>query len=365
MLKNVVVNHNHTLYNGNMFYRNVLEETMATIKDVAKVAGVSITTVSRALNGYNDVNIETRKKIEQIAKELGYTPNMAARSLVMKKTKTLGLLLSGITRTSAKDNFAYEILCGMNDRAGELDYDLVLFSTTPKKQMAKSYKALCKERGVDGVIIMGIRTDDPYLQEIVASPIPCVLIDIPLSGKNVGYVTSDNIQGAKCATAYLIEQGHRRIGMINGHKHADVSIKRREGYKEALEQAGIPFDESLVVEGDFTENGAMEAAYKLLFTHPELTAIFCASDLMAIGAMQAVTKLGKRIPEDISIIGYDNIVLSEYCSPSLTTVHQNVYEMGYMATQMLIDMLEGRNVKPHIVLNTELIIRNSVITCPT
>lgn len=168
---------------------------MVTIKDIAKAASVSVTTVSRALNGYDDVNEGTRLKIRTIADQLGYSPNMAARSLISKKTKTLGLLLSNVTRDSSKDNIAFEVLCGINDRSGELDYDLVLFSTTPQKQRVKSYKTLCQERGVDGVIIMGIRLDDPYLKEIVSSDIPCVLIDITLEGPNVGYVTSDNTKG--------------------------------------------------------------------------------------------------------------------------------------------------------------------------
>ncbi|MFD2613301.1 LacI family DNA-binding transcriptional regulator [Paenibacillus gansuensis] len=332
---------------------------MITIKDIAKSAGVSITTVSRALNGYDDVNENTRRKIKEIADQLGYSPNMAARSLISKKTKTLGLLLSNVTRDSSKDNIAFEVLCGMNDRAGELNYDLVLFSTTPQKQKMKSYKSLCQERGVDGVIIMGIRLDDPYLEEIVASPIPCVLIDIPLKGKNVGYVTSDNIGGSTAAVKQLIDSGHRNIGMINGHSQADVSIQRLEGFKRALDAAGIPFNPSYVMDGSFSENGAKDAAYRMVSQHPEVTALFCASDLMALGVLQALKSLGKSVPGDMSVIGFDNISVSSYCSPTLSTVNQNKYEIGYQAAQMLIDLLEGRNVSRHLMLSTELILRES------
>ncbi|MGX4583107.1 LacI family DNA-binding transcriptional regulator [Paenibacillus chitinolyticus] len=337
---------------------------MVTIKDIAKAAQVSVTTVSRALNGYDDVNEETRKKIKRFADQLGYSPNMAARSLVSKKTKTLGLLLSNVTRASSKDNIAFEVLCGMNDRAGELDYDLVLFSTTPQKQKIKSYKNLCQERGVDGVIIMGIRLDDPYLEEIVSSDIPCVLIDIPLQGPNVGYVTSDNIRGAYTAVKHLIENGHSRIGMINGHAQADVSIQRLKGYTDALKNSGFPFDPTRVLDGSFSESGGKEAMYRLLSLHPETTAVFCSSDLMALGAVQAVKGLGRRVPDDISIIGFDNIDLTAYTSPSLTTVNQHKYESGYQAAQLLVDLLEGRNVSHHIVLNTELVKRESVKRLP-
>ncbi|WP_141504400.1 LacI family DNA-binding transcriptional regulator [Paenibacillus luteus] len=333
---------------------------MVTIKDIAKSAGVSVTTVSRALNGYDDVNEGTRLKIRTIADQLGYSPNMAARSLISKKTKTLGLLLSNVTRASSKDNIAFEVLCGINDRSGELDYDLVLFSTTPQKQTIKSYKTLCQERGVDGVIIMGIRLDDPYLKEIVSSDIPCVLIDITLEGPHVGYVTSDNLSGAVAAVDHLLQNGHRHIAMINGHAQADVSLLRLEGYRQALHNSAIPFDDSLVVDGRFSEQGGREAAIQILSSKPEVTALFCASDLMAIGAMQGVKDMGKQVPQDISIIGFDNIDLTAYCTPALTTVHQHKYELGFHAAQVLIDLLEGKEVTHHVMLATEVIERESV-----
>jgi len=331
-----------------------------TIKDIAKAAGVSITTVSRALNGYSDVSEETRRKIFRIAETMGYTPNMAARSLIVKRTKTLGLLISGITRTSVKDSIAFEILCGMNDRAGELNYDLVLFNTDTQKQKMKSYKSLCLERGVDGVIIMGIRMDDPYLGEVVHSDIPCVLIDIPLTGRDVSSVNSDSVNGAWMAVDHLIKNGHRHIGMINGHAQAFVSQKRLEGYRRALADHGLPFREEYVEDGGFTESGGAEAAVRLLSRHPGMTALFCASDLMAIGAIQAIRNMGKAVPEDVSVVGYDNISMSEYLSPPLTTVKQDRYRMGYQAAQMLIDMLEGRKVHPQVTMPAELIVRGSV-----
>lgn len=265
-----------------------------------------------------------------------------------------------MTRSSVKDNIAFEILCGINDRSGELNYDLVLFSTTSQKQRMKSYKSLCMERGVDGVIIMGLRLNDPYLQEILNSSIPCVLIDIPLEGKRVGYVSADNMNGAFHATQYLIHKGHQRIGMINGHAQASVSIERLEGFRKALEKHQIGFKENLIADGAFSEEGGTQAAIQLLTRHPDLTAIFCASDLMAIGAMQGIKHLGRRVPKDVSIIGFDDITISAYCSPSLTTMQQSKYEMGYYAAQMLIDMLEGRNVNTHVTLHSQLVERESV-----
>lgn len=296
----------------------------------------------------------------QIVDELGYTPNMAARSLIVKKTKTIGLLLSSITRTSTQDNIAFEILCGMNDRAGELNYDLVLFNTTTQKQKIKSYKSLCLERGVDGVIIMGIRLDDPYLQEIIDSSIPCVLIDIPLNGKSVGSVSTDNVNGSFNAVEYLINNGHRHIGMINGHSQAYVSNQRLEGYRRALDKHGILYREEYVADGSFTDTGGYESAIRILSKYSEITAIFCSSDLMAIGAIQGIKNMGKSVPEHCSIIGFDNISISAYCSPPLTTVNQNKYAMGYKSAQILIDMLEGRQVNPHLTLQVDLEFRETV-----
>ncbi len=333
---------------------------MATIKDIAKQAGVSVTTVSRALNGYDDVNEVTRKKIKRIAEELSYSPNAVARSLVSKKTRTIGLIISDINRAGAKDAFAYEVLCGINDRAGDLNYDLLLFSTSPTKQIEKSYTTLCKERNVEGAIISGLRLDDPYLHEVIdQNAFPCVLIDIPRTGDNVGHITSDSRVGASMAVRHLLEGGHRRIAMINGHDQASVSKERYEGYKDALREAGLEVREDSVYDGFFTEDGGAEAMYQILIRHPDVTAVFCASDLMALGAMRTLEKLGRKVPDDMSVIGFDDITISAYCSPKLTTIRQDKYELGYQGAQLLIDMLEQRTDNRKILLNNQLIVRES------
>ncbi|RAP75265.1 LacI family DNA-binding transcriptional regulator [Paenibacillus montanisoli] len=338
---------------------------MITIKDLAKATGLSVTTVSRALNGYSDVNEDTRKKIKKAAEELNYRPSAAARSLVMKKSRTIGVIISDINREGIKDALAYEILCGINDRSTMLDYDILLFSTSSKKQQKKSYSDLCKERGVDGAVIFGLRVNDPYLEEIICkADFPCVLIDIPVESKNAGHVTTDNVYGAMLAVNHLLKLGHRKIAMINGHNEAAVSIKRLEGYKQALEQAGIPFDTDLVFDGGFSEEGGCEAMYRILLNHPDVTAVFSASDLMVLGALRAMEKLNRRVPQTLSIVGYDDIPVAAYCSPKLTTVRQDKYEMGYRSAQLVIDMIENRQVDRRIILQNELIIRESTKAIP-
>ncbi|WP_025720687.1 LacI family DNA-binding transcriptional regulator [Paenibacillus sp. 1-18] len=334
---------------------------MTTIKDIARVAGVSVTTVSRALNGYDDVNEATRRKIMQVAKDLNYSPNILARGLVMNKSKTIGLLVSGLNRQSAKDHFTFEVLSGINECVSEKDYDLVLFSTNSTKQREKTYSQLCRERRVDGVILSGIKTNDPYLQEVVDSDIPCILIDIPILTDTVGYVTTDNVLGAKKAVDHLIRLGHRHIGMINGHNLAFVSERRLEGYKESLNSAGLAFNPDWVVNGDYNEDTAREEAVKLLTLYPEITAIFCASDLMALGVLKAAKQLDRNLPEQLSVAGYDDIQLASYASPPLTTVSQDKFQLGYQAATMLIQMLEGSGQPHALILETQLIERESAM----
>jgi LacI family transcriptional regulator len=349
------------LYTKNVENRNVLEGgcgLMATIKDVAKKTGLSVTTVSRALNDFNDVKVETKRRIKLAAEELGYRPNAVARRLVMKKTRTIGVILSEIQ--PSMETFSFAILCGVNGRAVELDYDIMLLSTTPKKQMAKSYYDLCRERNVDGAIIFGLRINDPYLHEVVQkNHFPSVLIDIPLSGDNLGHVTTDNVHGSVIAMRHLLELGHREIAMINGHNEAHVSKERLEGYIQALQEHNIPFRPERVLDGQFSEEGGAVAMQQILERCPEVTAVFSASDLMVLGALQTLERNGKKAPDDMSIVGYDDITISAYSSPKLTTIRQDKYEMGYQAAQLLIDMLEGKPVDHKIVLPNELVVRNS------
>jgi DNA-binding LacI/PurR family transcriptional regulator len=332
---------------------------MTTIKDIAREAGVSVTTVSRALNGYSDVNEKTRAKIKGIANELNYSPNALARSLVTNKTKTIGLLVSGMKKESIKDNFTYEILCGINDMSAEIGYDLIFFSTNSTMQKEKSYAQLCRERKVDGVIIQGIKTDDPYLQEVIDSEIPCVLIDIPIESNSVGYVTTDNELGAKNITEYLIDLGHKNIAMINGHNRAFVSQQRFAGYRKALNEANIALQWEYVIDGAFDEEVAYDATLKLLNEHTEITAIVCASDLMALGVMKAAKTLGLSIPSDLSVTGYDDIILASYVSPTLTTVAQDKYLMGQKATRLLAELLEGHTNERKVIVETEIKKRES------
>ncbi|PWK16320.1 LacI family DNA-binding transcriptional regulator [Tumebacillus permanentifrigoris] len=330
-----------------------------TIKDVAKAAGVSITTVSRVLNQYSDVNPKTRAKVLKVVEQLGYKPNSVARSLVMNRTNTVGLVVSDLSRSRNGHHFMFEVLCGINDRVQELGYDLVLFSTSTTAQKKTPYMDFVRQRRVDGVLMMGIRLDDPYTHEVVAASVPSVLIDVPLTSQTCSYVSTDNIAGARMAIEHLLELGHSRIGFVNGHAQAAVSQERLQGYRMALEAGGIAYDPQLVYYGNFEqEDGAIGTA-ELRSRFDDLTAVFFASDLMALGALKYVQNLGLRVPENLSIVGFDDIELAALMQPMITTVRQKRYEMGRSAAESLIRILEQQEQGRGIILPPELVVRET------
>jgi len=333
---------------------------MATLKDISKHTGYSITTVSRALNGYFDVNEETRKRILQAAEELNYSPNLSARNLVNQGSKTIGILINDLKVESAKDNFMFKNLCGISDLLGETDFEFVLLSTTTTKQKNKNLQQIVAERQLAGIIIEGLKTDDPYIMEIKECNIPAVLIDIPIEGENIKYVTSNQLESVKHAVKYLHRLNHRNIAYMNGTSNTHVSKIRTYSYLQALEELGIVPNPDYMVDGNFTEEGAKKAALPLLLSHPEVTAIFCASDVMALGVLSCARELGIKVPEQLSIIGFDNILISEYVYPPLTTVSQFPYEMGKAAAHMLVGLINGVVTEESFIeIKNELIIRGT------
>lgn len=333
---------------------------MATIKDVAKAAGVSVTTVSRALNNYSDVNIDTKRMITDIAKKLNYVPNRAAQNLVKQKNKSLAIILSGLEKEGGKDNIVYRLLSGMYEFADSIDYEVVMYTTNSAHQKEKSYMDFCREHNICGAVLNGIRLDDPYLKEIIDSDFPCVLVDVDMDGHNISCITIHNEQAAEAAVDLLVEHNHRHIGMINGRKEADVAIKRKIGYKNSLKKHNIQYRSHYVKCANFLEEEAYERTKELLIEYPEITALFCASDMMALGAINAARALNKRIPEDLSVIGFDDIPFAKYLSPPLATVSQDFYVMGYFAAKQLVEMIEEKQIDKKIYIEYKVLARNTV-----
>lgn len=333
---------------------------MATIRDIARVAGVSVTTVSRALNFYDDVNEQTREKIQKVAKELGYAPNRNAQNLVKGDSKTLAIILSGLEKDGGKDNIVYRLLAGMYAFAETVNYEVVLYTTSSAHQREKTYFQFCKEHNIKGAVLNGIRLDDVYFDELVNSDLPCVLIDVCVEGTNTTTITIDNESASKEMTQFLIEHRHQEIAFINGRKEAEVSLKREAGFRAACEAAGLNEKDTPVVYADFLDEVAYAETIKLMKAYPRLSGICCASDMMALAAIRAIKDMGKRVPEDISVTGFDDIPSASYSNPALTTVQQDFYLMGYYSAKELLRMIKGEDCEKNIFLEHRIIERASV-----
>jgi LacI family transcriptional regulator/LacI family purine nucleotide synthesis repressor len=333
---------------------------MVSIKDVAKLANVSVTVVSKALNGYTDVNEQTRQKVMKAAEELKYSPNMLAKNLKQKVAKSIALIFSNFERADGKDGVLVQIMSGVFEAANKHKYEVVIYTRSLSEQQDKSYWKFCKEHKISGAIITGLKTTDPYFQEIIDSDLPCVVIDTMLSGANTGSVSTDNVLAAQQAVEHFIDKGHRTIGMMNGHEFAVVSKQRLEGYQKALELHGIPYDDRLVINADFSETKAHEMTEGFLQEHPHMTGVFMSSDLMAIGFMRRCHELGIQIPDQISLMGFDDIVLSSYMMPKLSTVRQDFHEISFTAFEQVIDILENKQKGTHIFVPFKIVDRDTI-----
>ncbi len=339
---------------------------MVTIKDVARMAGVSPSTVSKVLNGYTDISPETKENVLRVVGETRFIPNTSARRLVQKKSRTIGFVMHGLEMTNPSDAMQMQLLKGALLCAQSTPYDLVFIPTTAYIQQERSYDQLCRGNNLAGTILSGLQNDDRYYQEAGASSLPCVTIDFSLEGKRGSSVLIDNLEAARCAVDYLIEQNHREIGLMggkekDGKENTAVGLERYCGYCQSLIDHGIPLHREYVVHGEFSESIAYEQAKALLQRQPQITALFCVSDIMALGVYHAAEELGKRIPEDLSIVAFDDFPLAPYVHPALTTVRQHFDSVGSKAVKLLIALIEKDSRMTGPVYSTyELILRDSV-----
>ncbi|PUU93920.1 MULTISPECIES: LacI family DNA-binding transcriptional regulator [Halanaerobium] len=338
-----------------------------TLKDIAKKLGVSTTAVSKALNDHDDIGDELKLEVRRVARELNYSPNSIARKLVSRKSRTLGVFMLSRQNKSEVDHMGYTFLHGIINEANLYNYDIVLFTTNSDFLEEKSYLDLCRERQVEGVIFTGLHLGDPHIEELKNSEIPVTVIDTELEGANNLFVTSDNHFGMKKGLEYLYRLGHRQIALISGHKGAAVTKERFNSYQEFMQEKGI-FEKDLVFNADYTQNGGFEAGEEIAVLENPPTAILSMSDLMAIGAMEALESHGFIIPEDISIVGYDNIDITTFTRPPLTSIDQDGYDMGRSSVQITLNKL-GEEVNffedaekigdNKIVIKPKLVIRDS------
>ncbi len=339
--------------------------------DIAKIAGVSRSTVSRVINNYDNVPEETRKRIQGIIKENNYVPHASARMLAGAKNRVIGLFIIDMKVDSngkqvTGSSYFSPFLASVIDNASKMGYN-VLVSIVSKQKDYKKVKETFYNKTISGGIFIGEKNGEPEIKEIINSGYRVALLDQSVKLDEEIYskciiVNADNYSGAYKATSYLIGLGHSKIAHIVGVSEHLSAIERLDAYKKALTDAGITVKNNLIVKGDFTIIGGYNAAKKLL--QKEIpTAIFCGNDNMAIGALQAIDEANLKVPEDISIVGFDDIEVSRYVSPSLTTVKMDLLEMASIATNTLITSIENNsNFSANYTLPIDLIHRNSCRT---
>jgi LacI family transcriptional regulator len=329
------------------------------IRDIAKEAGVSVATVSKVINGYPYVSDKTREKVQRIVRESQFVPNSAARELVRKRSMTLGLFLT----TGLKHPFFHNLFVGMENALKETGYELIyLVQVSWNKDY--SFVQHCRSRNVEGVILFGFQRNDLNLDELIQSEIPTVFIDLDLTGRRAGYITSDNFESILTAVDYMYQLNHRRIAFIAGMLEAYTGRTRFEAYQQAIINCGLPYNSEYTAIGDFSKESGYEAMKKFLALDHPPTAVICSSDTAAVGAIEAIQEAGLHVPDDISVMGFDDIELATYVRPALTTIRQDAIQMGKHAIETLVDLIQNTDYPaPSIKIPTELIIRDTCAPC--
>jgi LacI family transcriptional regulator, galactose operon repressor len=328
-----------------------MAERQVTIADVAAAAGVSVATVSKVINDRYGVAEQTSANVRAVIERLGYTSSLVAQSMRSRRSNVLAILISDI------EPFSAELLKGAARGVRGTGYDLVVFSDCGqrKDQAGWEQRSLARVSALsDGAILV-----TPTSVDVTVS-VPVVAVDHNVRSHTMATVDSDNLSGAIAATEHLIQLGHRRIGFLAGRVDLESARLREQGYARALEAAGIAFDSGLVRIGGYQPETARDAARELILHTPRPTAIFAANDASAIETIAVASSLGLRVPDDLSVVGFDNVPESALCEPPLTTVEQAIQQMGYEAVRLLLGLIEAPSAEPaQVVLPTRLVERSS------
>ena len=329
-----------------------------TLDEVARAAGVSRATVSRVVNGNPRVAPEVRRTVEKAVERLGYIPNPAARSLVTRRSDSVGLVIAEPAVRLFEDPFFPRLLRAIGQELSAREQQLVLLMPQSRRDEDRMARYLASGH-VDGALLVSLHGDDPLPSQLSAKGIPVVVGGRPARDAQVSYVDVDNVQGARSAVDHLVKRGRRVIATIGGPPDMAPGIDRLTGYRQALESAGRTRDETLEAAADFTHEGAEQATAHLLEQRPDLDGLFVASDLMAVGALRALRKAGRRVPEDVAVVGYDDSI-APTLDPPLTSVRQPIEEMGRELVRLLLDHASRPDAVPHqVILATRLVTRRS------
>ena len=331
-----------------------------TLEGIAKLAGVSRSTVSRVINNQPNVREPVRERVWQVIHETGYQPHAAARSLVTRSTHIVGVIIPEAVTTLFTDPFFPRLLCGITQTCNSEGYHLLLSLFNGPAGPEEMYRRVIGGGHLDGVVVASTRFEDPLIGRLLDDDVPFVMVG-RYPGERVRYVDVDNVAAARIAVDHLARLGHRRIGMITGPLNMCSGADRLEGYRQAMEAHRLPVDDSLIFEGDFTDASGTAAARRLLSA--QVTAIFAASDIMALGALKVIREAGLQVPKDVALVGFDDMPIAAALQPALTTVRQPVEQLGAMAADLLLGLLDcppdGRPPPQELILPTKLIVRES------
>jgi LacI family transcriptional regulator len=330
-----------------------------TLEEVARLAGVSRSTASRVINDQPSVRAETRERVWQAIRECGYQPNVVARSLVTNRTQIISMVIPEAVTTLFTDPFFPLLLRGATEACNAHHYQLTLSLFTASTDPQEMYQRVLRNGYLDGVIVASASFDDPLIPNLLRDRVPFVSIGW-YPDERVHYVDVDNNSGAQMAVEHLIRLGRRRIAIIAGPPNMVAGRNRLSGYHQALEAHGIPVEEDLIAYGDFTEGGGLSAMQRLFPASP--SAVFAANDMMAIGALKALRGAGMRVPQDVALVGFDDIPIASAIEPALTTLRQPIDRLGSLAVEMLLNLLAepSKDMTIHrMTLPVELVIRAS------
>jgi len=330
-----------------------------TLESVALLAGVSRATVSRVVNGSPKVSPQVRRDVESAIERLGYVPNRAARSLVTRRSGSFGLVITEPTGRLFSDPFFPRVLRGISGELTARDLQLILLMPNSSADVRRTGDYLSAGH-VDGAVLVSLHGEDPLPARLSAAGIPLVLVGRPLRGVSASYVDVDNRQGARSAVEHLIATGRRAVATIAGPQDMPAGIDRLSGYRDAIDAARRATDATLEAIADFTQEGGAAAMTWLLAKRPDLDAVFAASDLMAAGALSVLAAAGRRVPQDVAIVGYDDSPVATLTQPQLSSVRQPIEEMGREVVRLLVEAVESTDrVQRRVILATELVKRAS------
>jgi DNA-binding LacI/PurR family transcriptional regulator len=325
-----------------------------TIKDIARAASVSHSTVSRALRDSPLVNRETAEKVKRIAAASGYRASAVARSLATSRTQTIGVVV-----TTIADPFVAEVVSGIEETANDYGYSVFLANSNAEPEREIKVVRSFGERRVDGIVVTSSRVGALYVPMLTELRVPIVLINNQHPGKFVHSVMIANVEASREATTHLIRLGHRRIAYLGDQFGHQSDMERFAGYRQALEQVDLPFLPELVAHGDGRPEGSFQAMEKLLALPDPPTGVFCYNDMSALGALRRLRTAGLRVPEDLSLVGFDDLFVAQYTEPPLTTVRQPKRRMGRLAMETLLNLLSGSPAEENVKVPGELIVRES------